>query len=101
VADLNPLVGLQAAVTRVDKARKFPGGWHPEQCVSISEAIECYTATAARATRVPQKTGKLIAGMEANLTILDRDITSMPAEEISEAKAIMTVTSGHIVHRAY
>lgn len=101
VADLNPLVGLQAAVTRVDKVRRFPRGWHPEQCVSISEAIECYTATAVRATRVPQKAGKLTAGMEANLTILDRDITSMPAEEISEAKAIMTVTSGYIVHRAY
>lgn len=101
VADLNPLVGLQAAVARVDKAGRFPGGWHPEQCISISVAIECYTSTAARATPVPQKAGKLTAGMEANLTILDRDITSIPIKEILKAKVIMTVTSGHIVHRAY
>jgi predicted amidohydrolase YtcJ len=101
VADLNPLIGLQAAVTRVDKARRFPGGWLPEQRINIAEAIECYTSTASRATRVPQEAGKLIAGLEANLTILDRDITSIPSEEISKAKAIMTVTSGHIIYQAY
>ena len=101
MAELNPLVGLQAAVARVDKGGRFPGGWHPEQCISISAAIECYTSTAARATRVPQKAGKLAAGMEANLTILDRDITSIPTEELIKAKVIMTVTSGHIVHQAY
>ena len=101
VADLNPLVGLQAAVARVDKAGRFSGGWHPEQRISIAQAIECYTSSAARATRVSQKAGELVAGMEANLTILDRDITSIPVKEILKAKVIMTVTSGHIVHQAY
>lgn len=88
-------------MARVDKAGRFPGGWNPEQCIGISAAIECYTSTAARATRVPQKAGKLAAGMEANLTILDRDITSIPVKEILKAEVIMTVASGHIVHQAY
>jgi hypothetical protein len=101
VADLNPLVGLQAAVTRIDKAGRFPGGWHPEQRISITRAIECYTSTAARATRVSQKLGRLEAGMGADLTVLDRDITSIPPEEISRARAIMTVVSGNIVHQDY
>ncbi len=75
-------------------------GWDHFQ-ISISEAIECYTATAARATRVSQKCGKLEVGMEADLTVLDRDITSIPAEEICRAKAILTVVSGRIVHQKY
>jgi predicted amidohydrolase YtcJ len=99
VADLNPLVGLQAAVTRVDKAGRFPGGWHPEERVSITRAVECYTSTAVRATRVSQKLGRLEEGMQADLTVLDRNITSIPAEEISRARAIMTVISGTVVHQ--
>jgi predicted amidohydrolase YtcJ len=36
--------------------------------------------------------------MEANLTVLDRDITSIPPGQISEAKALMTIVGGHIVY---
>jgi predicted amidohydrolase YtcJ len=98
VADLNPLVGLQAAVTRVDKASRYPGGWHPEQRISISRAIECYTSTPTLATRIPQRAGKLMEGMEANLTVLDRDITSIPPDQITKAKVLMTIVGGYIVY---
>lgn len=98
VADLNPLVGLQAAVTRVDKANRFPGGWRPEQRIGIAQAIEAYTSTAASATRIPQRAGKLREGMEANLTVLDRDITSVPAHQITKAGALMTIVDGQIVY---
>jgi predicted amidohydrolase YtcJ len=98
VADLNPLVGLQAAVTRVDKANRFPGGWYPEQRISISQAIECYTSAPAHATRIPRRAGKLLEGMEADLTVLDRDITLIPPDQITKAKAIMTIVAGQIVY---
>jgi hypothetical protein len=97
VADLNPLVGLQAAVTRVDKANRFPGGWHPEQRISISRAIECYTSTPHLATRIPRRAGKLMEGMEADLTVLDRDITSISPDQIKKARALMTFVEGQIV----
>ena len=98
VADLNPLVGVQAAVTRVDKANRYPGGWHPEQRISVSRAIECYTSIPALATRIPQRAGKLTEGMEAHLTVLDRDITSIPPDQIVTAKALMTVVAGQVVY---
>jgi hypothetical protein len=98
VADLNPLVGLQAAVTRVDKANRFPGGWHPEQRIGIALAIDAYTSTAATATRIPRRAGKLTEGMEANLTVLDRDITTIPADHITKAKVIMTAVGGRVVY---
>jgi predicted amidohydrolase YtcJ len=99
VADLNPLVGLQAAVTRVDKAKHFPGGWHPEQAIGLTEAIECYTWAGARATGRADRVGRLLPGMEADLAVLDRDLTSLPPEKITAARAILTVASGKIVYQ--
>jgi predicted amidohydrolase YtcJ len=98
VADLNPLVGLRAAVRRVDKANLFPEGWHPEQRISVSRAIECYTSTPTLATRIPRRAGKLTKGMEADLTVLDRDIISIPPDQIVSAKALMTIVGGHMVY---
>jgi hypothetical protein len=100
VADLNPLVGLQAAVRRVDKAKRFPAGWHPEQAIGLAEAVEAYTWAGARAAGIPDRVGKLLPGMAADLAVLDRDITSMPPEKITEAKAVLTVAAGKIVHQS-
>jgi predicted amidohydrolase YtcJ len=36
--------------------------------------------------------------MEADLTVLDRDITSIPPDQITKAKALMTVVAGQIVY---
>ncbi len=99
VADLNPLVGLQAAVGRVDKANRFPGGWHPEQAIGMAEAIECYTWAGARAAGMADWVGRLLPGMEADLAVLDRDITSTPPEKITEAQVLLTVVGGKIVHQ--
>ena len=101
VADLNPLVGLQAAVRRVDKVNHFPGGWHPEQAIGIAEAIECYTWAGARAAGMADRVGRLAPGMAADLSVLDRDITSVPPEKITEAKVILTVVAGRIVYQNY
>jgi predicted amidohydrolase YtcJ len=92
-------VGLQAAVMRVDKAKRFPGGWHPDQAIGIAEAIECYTWAGARAAGIAGRVGKLLPGMGADLTILDRDLTSISPEKITDAKILMTVASGKIVYQ--
>jgi hypothetical protein len=99
VADLNPLVGLQAAVRRVDKANRFPGGWHPDQAIGLAEAIEAYTWAGARAAGIADRVGRLLPGMAADLAVLDRDITSLPSEKITEARTILTVVAGKIVHQ--
>jgi predicted amidohydrolase YtcJ len=37
-------------------------------------------------------------GMEADLTVLDRDITALPADQITKAKVLMTIVGGYIVY---
>jgi predicted amidohydrolase YtcJ len=68
------------------------------QRISISRAIECYTSTPALATRIPRRAGKLMEGMEADLTVLDRDLSSIPPDQITKARALMTVVAGQIVY---
>jgi predicted amidohydrolase YtcJ len=46
-----------------------------------------------------ERIGRLVPGMEADLAVLDQDITSIPPEKIAEAKVLMTVVSGKIVHQ--
>ena len=43
VAPLNPILGLYAAVTRETLDGKNPGGWFPEQRLTVTEAVEAYT----------------------------------------------------------
>jgi len=53
---------------------------------------------AASAARIPQRAGKFVEGMEAHLTLLDRNITSISADQITKAKALMTIVAGHVVY---
>ena len=47
VAPLSPILGIAAAVTRRTNDGKNPGGWFPEQRISVEEALRAYTAEAA------------------------------------------------------
>ena len=45
------------------------------------------------------RVGRLIPGMEADLAVLDRDLTSLLPEKITDAKVILTVVAGKIVYQ--
>ena len=100
VADLNPLVGLQAAVTRVDKANRFPGGWHPEQKIPMEMAIRMGTIEGAYATGEEDKKGSIEVGKLADLTMLTEDPFKVPGDEVKNIKALMTIVGGEIVWSA-
>jgi hypothetical protein len=97
-----PLLGLYAAITRQDLSGKPPGGWYPEQKLTRREALRLFTEDAAFAEFAEGRRGRIEAGFDADLTILDRDIVSdaLPSAEIPNAKVVMTVVGGEIVHRA-
>jgi len=98
VAPIDPLIGIQAAVTRRTKDGKNPGGWVPEEKVSVEDAVRAYTVNAAWAGFVEGERGTIEAGKLADLVVLDRDIFAIPAEEIAGVKVLMTVFDGRIVY---
>jgi hypothetical protein len=94
-----PLSGIYAAVSRKDLRGKPEGGWRPEEDLSLSEAIGLYTSDAAYATFAEQRRGAIAPGFDADLTVLDRDLSNVSAGEISNAQVVLTMVAGKIVFR--
>jgi predicted amidohydrolase YtcJ len=99
VAPVSPLLGIDAAVNRRTLDGKHPGGWFPEQRITVAEAIEGYTLTSAYAAFQEKDLGTLEPGKLADLVVLSRDILA-PAERdhIAATEVQLTMAGGRIVY---
>ena len=97
VAPLNPMEGLKAAVTRQTLDGKNPGGWIPEQKISLEEAIRAYTAGSAYAEFQEKVKGSLTPGKLADLVLLDCDIFKIDPAQSDKVKVTMTVVDGKVI----
>jgi predicted amidohydrolase YtcJ len=98
VAPPTPLEGIYAAVTRRTLDDANPGGWVPEQKITVDEALRAYTRGAAHAGFAEMTSGVLASGMLADFVLLDRDLTRIDPAAIREAQVRLTVVGGRIVH---
>jgi hypothetical protein len=98
VAPPTPLMGIYAAVTRRTLDERRPGGWVPEQKISVEDALRAYTAGAAYAGFAEGTRGVLKKGMLADLTMIDRDLTTIAPETIRDAKIVRTIVNGKVVY---
>src|SRR5271167_1656673 len=78
----NPFFGLHAAVTRTDHTNQPPGGWHPEQAMTLLEAFRAFTLNAAYAEHQEQTSGSLEPGKWADFILIDRDLFKIPPADI-------------------
>jgi predicted amidohydrolase YtcJ len=99
VAPPTPLEGIYAAVTRRTLDDRHPGGWVPEEKISVEQALRAYTVDAAYASFEESVKGTLAAGRAADLVMLERNIFEIPSEEIRDVKVALTAVGGRIVHR--
>jgi predicted amidohydrolase YtcJ len=97
VASPNPFWGIHAAVTRQRRDGTPAGGWHPEQRLSVAEAIAGYTLGPAYASGQLAAQGSISPGKLADLVVLDRDILAAPAEEIAAIRPVLTIFDGEVV----
>ena len=100
VAPLNPLLGLKAAVTRQTLDGKHPGGWMPEQKLTLDEAVRAFTVGSAYAEFTDHVKGTLTPGKLADLVMLDRDIYQSEPASIDQARVVLTVMDGKVVFQA-
>jgi predicted amidohydrolase YtcJ len=99
VGPLNPLLGIYAAVTRRTTDGKNPGGWFPEQKISVPEAVKAYTINNAYAAFEESTKGSITAGKLADLVVLERDIFDVRPEDIADVLIDLTIVDGIIVYR--
>ena len=97
VAPPTPLEGIYAAVTRRTLDERNPGGWIPEQKITVEEALRAYTIDGAYASFEEGIKGSLERGKLADIVVIDRDLTNIPPETIRDAKIVMTIVGGKVV----
>jgi predicted amidohydrolase YtcJ len=91
-----PFVQMYAAVTRKTQSGKVIG---PEEAISLMEAIRLYTWNGAYLAKEEDRLGSIEPGKLADLIIIDRDILSLPPEELLETRVMMTVVEGKTVYQ--
>lgn len=100
VEDVDPMLGLYAAVTRQDLHGQPPGGWLPDQKVSRLQALAGFTRGAAYAGFMEHEVGALEPGLRADFVILDGDPMTVPLRRIADLKPVSTWVDGKPVYRA-
>jgi predicted amidohydrolase YtcJ len=91
----NPFLGLHAAVTRRrTDGSPAPEGWHPEQRLTMREALEGYTAGAAYAAGLEDRLGRLTPGYYADLIVLEKDPFTCPPDDLLTMQSSATMLGG-------
>ena len=97
VAPLNPMLGIDAAVSRRTIDGRNPDGWVPQERITVEEALRAYTVANSYGVFGEATTGMLKQGYQADLLVIDRDITSVAPEEIGAARVSRTMVAGRTV----
>jgi predicted amidohydrolase YtcJ len=100
VSSMNPLLAIQTAVTRSDPAGRIPDVLNAAERVSVDEMLAAYTINGAYLMHQEKDTGSLEVGKLADMIVLSRDLTKIPAAEIGAVTVTRTILEGKIVFRS-
>jgi predicted amidohydrolase YtcJ len=94
VVTCNPFVAMATAVTGRTSDGKV---WIPSQNLTVEQALRCYTMGGATACFMEDRLGSIEVGKWADLVVLDRDLLTIPAEQIGDVQPDMTLVAGQVV----
>ncbi len=105
VSCADPLQEIHVAVNRVLSPVLGRAGepecetpFMPEQAVTLDTALDAFTAGVAYVNHDEDVTGRLAAGLRADVAVLDQDLYAIPASGIGATSVAMTVAGGRVVH---
>lgn len=100
VSTPDPIAGIHVAVTRT-LPPGHPGrseeAFHPGEAIDVQTALRAYTSGSAYVNHFDQS-GRIATGLVADLVVLDRDLLSVPAEEIGTVRVDETFIDGASVY---
>lgn len=94
VEDPNPFPGMADAVTREDASGDPPGGFLPDQKISLTQAFAAFTTGGAYAAKAEDRIGSLTPGHEADFILLDRDPFQVDSKALRDTKVLETWIGG-------
>ena len=95
IEELDPLAGICAGVLRTLDDRE---PWHPEQALTVEQALAATLLAPAWLAGEERRRGKLVPGFLADLVVLDRDPFAIAPEELPEVQVVATMLGGRWVH---
>lgn len=96
VEDVDPIASFHAAVSRrMENGEVFQG----HQRMTRDEALRSYTLDAAYSAFEEDRKGSLEVGKLADVTVLSRDVMTVPEEEIPGTEVIYTIVGGRVAYR--
>ncbi len=97
VEDVDPLPSFHATVTRrLANGEQF----YPDQRLTRVEALRTYTLDCAKAAFEEHLKGSLTPGKLADVTVLSKDILTVPEQEILDARVELTIVGGELLYVA-
>jgi predicted amidohydrolase YtcJ len=96
VEDVDPLPSFYASVTR-----KLSDGtvFYGDQKMTRMEALKSYTLDAAFAAFEDKDKGSLKAGKLADITVLSKDLLTVPEDEILKTEVLYTIVGGKVRYK--
>ena len=88
------LPNIYCAVTGKNPENEADPAWHPENCLTLDEAIKSFTIEGAYAAFQENERGTISVGKYADMTVLDKDIYHIPQDEIKNIAVDMTIVNG-------
>lgn len=98
VSSVQPLDGIEVAVTREIEGGSPRGPWKPEQRMALPDTLAAYTINGAWLDFSERERGSLEPGKLADLVVLSAGLFRVPPRQIHEVQVDLTVFDGRIVH---
>lgn len=96
-AHYQPMFTIWESLVRVD-GRTGQSLLTPAKTISREEAIRIYTINGAKVLQWDDQIGSIETGKLADFVVLDRDILTIPVDEIRDTEVILTAISGKVFH---
>jgi predicted amidohydrolase YtcJ len=96
----NPWQGIQEFLTRETPQGTPSGGWHPNERITLPEAIKAYTLDGAYRDRRENILGSIQVGKLADMIIISQNIFRVRPMQIANTDVLMTMVGGKVVYNA-
>jgi predicted amidohydrolase YtcJ len=97
VTSANPLLAIEVAVTRLEPNGNMTDPLLPNEAIDLATAIRAATLGSAYGNFLNEETGSIEVGKLADLIVIDKNLFDLPANDISEARVLLTLFGGEIV----
>jgi predicted amidohydrolase YtcJ len=98
VSTPNVMEEVEVAVTRVSPQHRDLPPFLPDEAIDLETALRAFTMGSAWACHREDTTGSIEAGKLADLVVMDRDIAHEPANRLGDARVLLTLVEGEVVH---